>query len=147
MRTGKFTLSLILPCYNITPYISDCIASICKAAQGHENEIEVILIDDGSADHLENKLENLNVGTLNLQYFRYENSGTSTARNRGIEKASGTYIWFVDPDDTITGNSISVLLHLIHGGGDAFYVSGNVRDTSCSSIDCSPYKFRSICGQ
>lgn len=138
MRTGKFTLSLILPCYNITPYISDCIASICKAAQGHENEIEVILIDDGSTDHLEEKLKGLYKGTLDFKYYRYENAGTSTARNRGINKATGMYMWFIDPDDTITENSLSILLSLISGGGDAYYVSLNVKDGFNCFTDRNP---------
>lgn len=138
MKTGKFTLSLILPCYNITPYISDCIASICKAAQGHENEIEVILIDDGSTDHLEEKLKGLYKGTLDFKYYRYENAGTSTARNRGINKATGMYMWFIDPDDTITENSLPILLSLISGGGDAYYVSLNVKDGSNCFTDRNP---------
>lgn len=115
----KPTISIILPCYNVAKYITDCIQSICEAAKGYEEKIEVILIDDGSTDDLEQVLKginiNININTI-AYYYKYDNHGVSTARNRGIEKANGEYIWFVDPDDTITKGSIPTLLGITGGG-------------------------------
>ena len=91
-------LSIIVPVYNSDKYIARCIESIIN--QKYEN-IELILIDDGSKD---NSLEIMkHYKDLDKRIFVYSNTnhGVSYTRNYGLEKATGEYITFVDSDDYI----------------------------------------------
>ena len=96
--------SLIIPCYNIEKYLSHCLDSIYLQ---DFTDYEVILVNDGSTDKtLEIATKKANSKTL---IFSQENSGVSEARNLGLSKASGTYVWFIDGDDYIRLGSLSLL--------------------------------------
>ncbi|MDN7242660.1 glycosyltransferase [Planococcus sp. N028] len=91
-------VSIIVPVYNSESYIGNCITSILK--QTYEN-IEVLLIDDGSTDG-SGKVCNAYAQSDNrIRVVHQENAGPSAARNKGIEAARGEYVQFVDGDDTI----------------------------------------------
>lgn len=114
-------LSLILPCYNVAQYLPKCLDSI------FENEcfgVEVVLINDGSSDDIGglNKYFNQNKCNQNI-VFEYKNAqikiihtcnqGVSSARNTGIENATGDYIIFIDPDDMVRPNYFSSVKNLL----------------------------------
>lgn len=91
-------ISVIVPVYNIEKYLLECLESI--AAQTLE-DIQVLLIDDGSKD-TSGKICKAFIETHpNFAYFYKENGGTASARNVGLEHARGEYIGFVDSDDWI----------------------------------------------
>lgn len=103
-------VSIIVPVYNAEKYIDQCIISIME--QTYKN-IEIIIIDDGSNDSTQNKIEELCKADYRIKLFTQVNSGPSVARNRGIEEASGEYIVFVDSDDKIQKLYVEKLVNKI----------------------------------
>lgn len=101
-------LSIIVPAYNASKYISTCINSIVN--QVTKYKFEIIIINDGSTD---NTLEKLNEFKKykNIKIINQANKGFSGARNRGIDEACGQYLMFVDSDDLIYQSTIEVLLN------------------------------------
>lgn len=99
MRTDmKPIISIIIPVYNIELYISDCLDSIL--AQRFTN-YEVIVVNDGSTDDSRNICEAYARRDERIKVIHKEYGGVSSARNAGLELASGDYIGFVDGDDRI----------------------------------------------
>ena len=99
-------VSVIIPAYNADRYICEAIDSL--TAQGYEN-LEIIVIDDGSTDSTEKAIAHL-VGNGVIKYFYKKNGGVSSARNLGLEKARGEFIGFLDADDTYLPGMISSCL-------------------------------------
>lgn len=98
-------MSFIIPLYNCATYIERCLDSIYLSHKD-ESSFEVIVINDGSADDGLQRVLNYSKRHKNLIVRSYENAGASEARNRGIELATGDYIWFVDADDSIASETI-----------------------------------------
>lgn len=94
----KPLISVIVPVYNIIPYLPRCIHSICR--QTYE-KLEIIIVDDGSTDGTSELCDELAAEDSRIRVFHKPNSGSSGARNLGIEKATGKYIGFIDSDDYI----------------------------------------------
>lgn len=91
-------VSVIVPVFNAEQYLLQCLESISKQTL---KEIEIISIDDGSTDCSKNILERYAEIEERMQIISQENHGVSFARNRGLEKASGEFVAFVDADDYI----------------------------------------------
>lgn len=104
-------VTIVVPVYNVEPYIIDCMRSIIN--QDYSGDIECLLIDDCGTDNsmavVEDFLSTYN-GNIDFKIYRHEkNRGLSAARNTGIEHAEGDYIYFLDSDDEITQDCISKL--------------------------------------
>lgn len=93
------TFSVIIPCYNCAATLETTVNSIRASGL---TDYEILLIDDGSADGTAAICDRLSVKYAEIRCIHQQNAGVSAARNRGIEKAQGDYIWFVDADDTVT---------------------------------------------
>ncbi|MCD8326685.1 MAG: glycosyltransferase [Lachnospiraceae bacterium] len=104
---GKSLISVIVPVYNIIEYLPRCVHSII--AQTYEN-LEIILVDDGSTDGTGALCDELAAEDLRIRVFHKENGGSSSARNLGIEKARGEYLGFVDSDDYIAEDMYELLM-------------------------------------
>lgn len=91
-------LSVIIPVYNRERFLKRCVKSV--AASSLQN-IEIILIDDGSVDHSGTLCDKLAEEDKRIIVIHQQNAGVSAARNRGLEKAQGKYFAFVDSDDYI----------------------------------------------
>ncbi len=91
-------VSVIIPAYNVGEYIEACLHSVMN--QSYEN-LEVIVINDGSTDDTGEKLEQLREKYPQMQVITKENGGLSAARNDGINFATGDFLAFVDSDDII----------------------------------------------
>lgn len=106
-------LSILVPVYNVVPYLAECVASIMD--QIDEDGVEVILLDDASTDGscvLCSKL--VEQYAPRLQWLVHpENRGLSAARNTMIEAASGEYMWFIDSDDFMLPGAIARLRQII----------------------------------
>lgn len=100
-------VSVIVPVYQAERFIQKCVQSIIN--QTHE-ELEVILIDDGSADGSLQICNELQEKDSRIRVIHQENKGVSVTRNRGIGEATGEYILFVDADDIIEKNMIEYML-------------------------------------
>lgn len=115
-NTMEKKVSVIVPIYNSEAYLPMCIESIMN--QSYEN-IEIILIDDGSTDaSLKICTEYASVDDR-IKVIHQENGGVSSARNSGIEAATGEYITFVDSDDELMENGIALLVNdIVEYGAD-----------------------------
>jgi len=103
----KVRVSVIVPVYNMEKYLSKCLDSLVN--QTFE-DIEIILINDGSTDNSENIIkEYLERYSKKIVYIKKENEGQGVARNLGIDKARGEYITFVDSDDYVDVTMIEKL--------------------------------------
>ncbi len=103
----NYKVSVIVPVYNAEEYIGATLDSIINQ---DFNSYEVIVIDDGSTDSSPEIInEKLVKSIVDYKIIRQENSGVSSARNRGIEEAIGEYLVFIDADDYVTGNHLSEL--------------------------------------
>jgi len=91
-------VSIIVPIYNVEQYISRCIESI--QAQTLQ-EIELILVDDGSTDRSGNIADDYAERDPRIRVVHQPNVGPSSARNKGLAFATGQYVGFVDPDDWV----------------------------------------------
>lgn len=92
-------LSIIIPVYNSEKTIKKCIESVLKQKN---NDIEIVIINDGSTDNSENIIkEYIEKYHEIISYYKKENTGVADTRNYGIKKAKGKYIMFLDSDDFI----------------------------------------------
>lgn len=89
-------VSIIIPVYNVEKYLRQCLDSVLGQACGN---IEVICIDDGSTDHSDAILDEYAARDARVCVIHQENAGAGAARNRGIARARGEYLFFCDPDD------------------------------------------------
>lgn len=89
-------ISIIVPVYNVERYLKKCVESLC--GQTFKN-LEIILVDDGSKDKSVEMCDEFAKLDSRIRVIHKENGGLSSARNAGIDIASGTYIGFVDSDD------------------------------------------------
>ncbi len=99
-------ISVIISVYNIEQYISKCIESVIKQ---REQNLEIILVDDGSTDASSIIVDKYAKKDNRIKVIHKINGGLSSARNAGLNVASGKYIFFVDGDDFIATNAIEVL--------------------------------------
>lgn len=99
-------ISVIVPVYNVESYLPHCLNSILM--QTYQN-LEIILIDDGSEDKTGEICEEYSAKDNRIIVVHKENGGVSAARNAGLDIASGDYISFVDGDDWLEPNMYEVL--------------------------------------
>lgn len=103
-------LSIIIPVYNAEPYIKRCLESV--AAQTHTN-LEVLCVDDGSTDSSREICKQFAEKDTRFKVFQKPNGGESTARNMGLQHATGKYIGFVDNDDWVEPDMYENLYSLV----------------------------------
>ena len=102
-------LSIILPCYNVAPYVGRCIESI-EHQDIPQTEYEVICVDDCSKDNTAEVIKEYQKQYSNIRLICHtENKTAGGARNTGMDAAMGEYLWFVDPDDAIVENILGTL--------------------------------------
>lgn len=104
-------ISIVIPVYNVEPYIEDCLKSV--AAQTYNGDIECIIVNDCTPDNSCSIIESF-IGDYsgNIQFkllHHGKNRGLSAARNTGIDAATGEYIYFLDSDDEIAPDCIGHL--------------------------------------
>lgn len=135
-------VSIIIPVYNVAPYIKRCLDSV--VAQTFQ-DIECILVDDCGTDNsreiAQQYIDNYQ-GQIEFIYIHHEkNQGLSGARNTGIQIATGEWLYFLDSDDAITPICISTLLALKDKYPDVDFVQGNLLD---KSGEINPYGLNNI---
>jgi glycosyltransferase involved in cell wall biosynthesis len=103
-------VSVIIPVYNVEPYLSQCLDSVLNQTY---NNIEIIAVNDGSTDKCMDILKEYEINFANINVINQKNSGLSVSRNNGMEKAKGKYIYFLDSDDYILPETIRNLVGLM----------------------------------
>ncbi|MEV0651007.1 glycosyltransferase family 2 protein [Phytomonospora sp. NPDC050363] len=93
-------VSVIIPVYNVRPWLGECFESLRRQTIGMEN-IEIIAVDDRSTDGGWEELQRLaeDFPQLTVDRLAANSGGPGAPRNRGLDKATGTFVFFLDPDD------------------------------------------------
>ena len=100
-------ISVIVPCYNVAPYLQRCVDSILN--QTYSN-FELILVDDGSTDETGKLCDNIQKKDERVRVIHKQNGGLSDARNAGIDISIGEYLSFIDGDDYLELNAYEVMI-------------------------------------
>lgn len=101
-----FSISVIVPVYNAESQLKRCIDVLLK--QDFNKSFEIIMVDDASTDSSPNIIKKQNSSLIKL-YSLPSNSGPAAARNLGLKKAKGEYVFFLDVDDTISPSTLKTL--------------------------------------
>lgn len=101
-------VAIIIPVYNSSKFLRECIES--AIAQTYEN-IEIILVNDGSTDDSLEIIELYSKKDERIRYCSLKNSGVSTARNTGLKMCESDKVVFLDSDDIITPNLVEMLIN------------------------------------
>ncbi len=131
-------VSIIVPIYNVEPYIEECIRSVMRQSYG--GMIECILVDDCGTDKSMEIAERLIAeydGPIEFRVLHHEkNQGLSAARNTGIDVARGEYVYFLDSDDWISDDCIERLTQPLEFEKYDFVVGHYLRDGKDSLVPC-----------
>lgn len=101
-------ISVIVPVYNVAPYLNTCLDSIIN--QSYQN-LEIILVNDGSTDESLSICEQYHSKDNRIKIINQSNQGVAAARNTGIDVAKGKYLTFIDPDDWFSNNDALEILY------------------------------------
>lgn len=113
-------ISLIVPIYNVAPYLETCLDSIKN--QTYQN-FEAILVNDGSDDASPYICRSYARSDTRFCIINKPNSGVSDSRNRGMDKASGKYLQFMDGDDWLTPDAMETFVHTAESTGSDMVIS------------------------
>lgn len=108
MKDAKYRFSVVIPIYNVAEYLEEAIESVIGQDIGFEENIQMILVNDGSTDESE-KICKKYTGKYpeNIIYVKQDNQGVSAARNHGMQKVQGKYVNFLDGDDKWSSDTFS----------------------------------------
>ena len=106
-------LSIIIPIYNVEPYIGRCIESILSQITESVDSVEVIMVNDGTQDGSMDIVKLQISGSPFVTVINQENKGLSCARNAGLDLAKGKYVWFVDSDDWLLPEAVSRVIDVV----------------------------------
>ena len=109
-------ISVIIPIYNVLPYVEKCVRSVMNQSY---RDLEILLIDDGSEDGSGKICDSLAAEDARIRVLHTENRGLSAARNLGCRESKGEYVYYLDGDDMLEEDCLSVLLNtLLESGAD-----------------------------
>ena len=111
--------SIIIPVYNVAPYLRECLDSLL--AQTY-TDWEAICVDDGSTDGSSAILDEYAAKDKRFRVFHQANAGVSAARNKALDNAKGEWIWFVDSDDILKPYALDTFA-MIKNKADVTFIS------------------------
>ena len=112
-------ISVIIPCFNSGMIVKRAIDSIINQSW---SEIEIILVNDGSTDTETLKILNSYSHSNKLELINQNNFGLSSARNNGVKRAKGSYLFFLDSDDWIEPDALEIMLNFLKKYKDNSFV-------------------------
>lgn len=124
-------VSVVIPVYGVECFLNRCIDSVI--GQSYEN-IEIILIDDGSPDNCGIICDQFAKVDSRVKVYHRKNEGAAAARNFGVKKSNGTYIVFVDSDDYIAKDYIAYLVSLVDQYGADISCCGMVKTNNDEAV-------------
>lgn len=137
-------LSIIVPVYKVEQYLDKCLSSILNQII-ERNNIELVVVNDGSPDNSQEIIDKyVSIYPQVVVPIRQQNQGLSMARNNGLEKASGDYVWFVDSDDWLIEDALSRVFREIDKEPDADVFASFLKEFY---EDDQTYKVRDYAGQ
>lgn len=138
-------LSVIVPVYNVAPYLSQCLDSILQ--QTYSN-LEIIIVDDGSTDGSSEICDEYKKNDKRISVIHKQNAGLGMARNAGLEVASGKYVSFVDSDDYLKKDLLEQLMQPIIKKGCDTVLGGSTRvDNNGNLVSVSSFKKQIFLGK
>ena len=114
-KNSEKKVSVIVPIYNVEPFLEKCIISIISQRY---NEFDIILVNDGSTDRSEEICLRYEEEFESVKYYTKENGGLGSARNFGLERADSDYVCFVDSDDYLEAGFIEKLALPLRAGAE-----------------------------
>ena len=124
----KYKVSVIIPVYNVENYLDETINSVLNQDIGFEDNVELILVNDGSKDNSEEIcLKYQKKYPNNVKYIYKDNSGVSDTRNLGYQNAHADYIMFLDADDKINNKSLRLTSKFLDKHREAGFVISRVK--------------------
>jgi glycosyltransferase involved in cell wall biosynthesis len=96
--------SVVVPVYNVLPYLDECLTSACGQSMG---DLEVICVDDGSTDGGGQACDAWVAKDARVRVVHKANGGLSSARNAGVDAAQGEYVFFLDADDALEPDALA----------------------------------------
>ena len=123
--------SIIIPVYNVAPYLEKCVKSITEQSF---SDFECILVDDGSIDGSAKLCDELQQADKRIKIIHKQNEGVAVARNKGIQQANGAYLLFVDSDDTLKPSILSNIANKIKETDADIAVFGYERITESGQV-------------
>src|SRR4051794_25232839 len=115
-------ISVVVPIYNVEPYLEECLDSIARQTY---SDLEVVMVDDGSKDNSPEIAERWASKDRRFRLVTQPNGGLGSARNTGIKHAGGELLAFVDSDDYLAPNAYQLLVEALDETGSDF-ATGNV---------------------
>lgn len=113
INSDEVILSIVMPVYNTEQYLRSCLYSILRQIKV-DLSYEIICVDDGSTDTSLTILQEMASVHDQIRVYSQENARQGAARNNGLRRARGTYVWFIDSDDYITEAAFSSLSGYLH---------------------------------
>lgn len=135
-------LSVVIPVYNVEEYVEECLDSVFRQSL---TDLEVIAVDDGSTDSSLKILREYATREPRLTVLHQQNEGQGSARNHGVTRARGTFLTFVDADDTIPPGAFAYMVRSLEKSGSDFSV-GSVRRTKNGRVS-NPWWVKIVHGQ
>lgn len=132
MGIKKTQISIVVPVYNSAKYLEECIGSLL--AQTYE-PYEIILVDDGSFDGSGEICDEFATHYSHIKVIHKKNGGVSSARNKGIEEAKGSYLIFVDADDALNPKMLE--FYALYMDKDGVPICNIVEVNESESIDAN----------
>ena len=118
----KTFFSIIIPVYNVAPYLCECLDSVLAQAF---TDWECLCVDDGSTDGSGDILDEYAEKDKRFRVFHTENGGVSSARNLALDNANGEWVWCVDGDDIIHPSALNHIVGVLSSSSvDAYAYSG-----------------------
>src|SRR5690606_29594046 len=117
--------SIILPCYNVASYLPKAIESVLAQT---DPEFELLVVIDGSPDNSKTIADKYALKDNRIKVFEKVNGGLSDARNYGLERAKGEFVYFMDSDDWIEPNLLEDNLKIIQDENLDFIIFGYIQD-------------------
>ena len=114
-------VSVVIPVYNVLPYLGECIESVIK--QTYHN-LEIINIDDGSTDGSQEICEKYQIQDKRIGVVHQTNQGLSAARNTGLDYMHGDIVAFIDSDDAFLPNAIDEMVRAMNETGADIVMCG-----------------------
>ena len=140
-------ISVIVPVYNVEQYLPRCVESIL--AQTYEN-LEILLVDDGTKDNSGAICDAYARQDARVKAIHKKNGGLSSARNAGIDAATGEYLSFVDSDDWIEPDMYEKMMALMEKYGVRLVCAGRwdvSSETGEKTLGLCPPKEEAISGE
>lgn len=128
-------LSVVIPVYNVQDYLAECLDSALSQTL---RNLEVIVVDDGSTDESPQIIADYARRDSRVHAYRQENAGQGPARNLGVTHARGTFLTFLDADDTIPAGSYKFMVRSLQASGSDFSI-GSVRRTRYGKTSNPPW--------